>query len=141
MENLEFLKQISIWQVLVVVLAIDKIYHWVSVRYRESYNIARRHEERRDKITHLEEEVSSLKESVQNISASITLNNECNKNQIKSMLVEMYNTHTTIGWIDYYSLDSAERLFDSYKLLGGNSFVEDLMKALRELPLNNPSTQ
>ena len=38
------------------------------------------------------------------------------------------------GTIDAYSLDCIERLYDRYVSEGGNTYVKELMKDLRELP-------
>ena len=61
------------------------------------------------------------------------------KDNIKSYITKEHHIFVyQKGWIDDYSLDCIERRFQHYKDEGGNSFVEDLMNELRELPKRPP---
>lgn len=53
---------------------------------------------------------------------------------IKSDIVKQYNVFINQGWIDPFSLDAIEKRFQHYQEEGGNSYVENLVEKLRQLP-------
>lgn len=56
------------------------------------------------------------------------------KDAIKSFIVKEHHHFIEEGWIDDFSLDTIERRYTHYKEEGGNSYIHDLIKDLRELP-------
>ena len=138
MEGLEFLKEVSVWQLLLFILAVDKVFGWIKTKYKEGYKNTAQKEEHERKISELENSVSEIKNLVSELTTSIEISNESNRNQIKTTIVKEYNYFTRQGWIDNYSLDCIERLYDSYRKLNGNSYIKDLMVKIRELPNQEP---
>ena len=54
---------------------------------------------------------------------------------IKDRIVQAHDYFCGKGSIGKYSLSTLEELFEMYKQLGGNSFVESLMHEIRELDI------
>ena len=60
---------------------------------------------------------------------------ESDKESIKAYITERHHFFVQERkWIDYHSMDCLERRFAIYEKEHGNSFVEDLMNDLRQLP-------
>ena len=57
---------------------------------------------------------------------------------IKSDIVKQYNLFINQEWIDPFSLDAIEKRFQHYQEEGGNSYVENLVEKLRQLPNTPP---
>lgn len=53
---------------------------------------------------------------------------------IKSDLVKQYHYFMGKQWIDDFSLDVVEKRFARYKAEGGNTYIENLVEKLRQLP-------
>jgi hypothetical protein len=78
---------------------------------------------------------ASIEEKLKDHDKKIDLLIEDSRNNNKSWLVQQYHYFTEVkGYIDDFSLDSAEQRFHSYIAEGGNSYVELLMNELRKLP-------
>lgn len=54
-----------------------------------------------------------------------------NRAIIKQKIVAIYRRAVREGKTTYLELENAERLFESYKELQGNSYIDDLMIRLR----------
>ena len=95
-----------------------------------------------DKFAKYEEEIKALKEnqekmseSINRLSANVELLIDSDKDDIKSFITKEYHYFVEQkGWIDKFSFDCIEKRFNHYKDEGGNSFIEDLMNELRQLP-------
>lgn len=95
-----------------------------------------------DKFAKYEEEIKALKEnqekmseSINKLSANVELLIDSDKDDIKSFITKEYHYFVEQkGWIDKFSFDCIEKRFNHYKDEGGNSFIEDLMSELRQLP-------
>lgn len=74
------------------------------------------------------EEIKALKTSMQSLI-------ESDKDDIKSWITSQHHYFCyELKHIDDYSLDCLEKRYAHYKAEGGNSFVEDLMEEMRNLP-------
>ena len=61
---------------------------------------------------------------------------ECNRNQNKSRIVEIYQTASLRSYITPMELDTVNRLADSYFKLGGNHYVHALVRRMNdEMPI------
>lgn len=58
---------------------------------------------------------------------------------IRQNIIDVHAGYTERGNIPFYALESCEKLYEAYKLSGGNSFVHELMKDIRELPVTKGS--
>lgn len=64
---------------------------------------------------------------------------ESDKDDIKSWITEKHHFYCfEKKWIDDYSMDCIEKRYGHYKDEGGNSFIEELMNELRNLPKMPP---
>ena len=64
---------------------------------------------------------------------------ESDKDDIKSWITEKHHFYCyERKWIDDYSMDCIEKRYGHYKDEGGNSFIEELMNELRNLPKTPP---
>lgn len=95
-----------------------------------------------DKFAKYEEEIKALKEnqekmseSINKLSENVELLIDSDKDDIKSFITKEYHYFVEQkGWIDKFSFDCIEKRFNHYRDEGGNSFIEDLMNELRQLP-------
>lgn len=80
-------------------------------------------------------EISNVALQVSSLTNKIDLLVESDKDDIKAFITREYHYFCEQkGWIDDYSMDCIEKRYDHYVEEKGNSFVEQLMTALRMLP-------
>lgn len=120
-----------------------KAIDWLRARFRKSY----------DEENTLKEEVEDLNKSyekkekvvdegfakvnarIDKICDLVDMLVESDKESIKAYITERHHFFVRERkWIDYHSMDCLERRFAIYEREHGNSFVEDLMNDLRQLP-------
>lgn len=58
---------------------------------------------------------------------------------IRQDIIDSHARYTERGSIPFYSLENAEKLYKAYEELGGNSFASELMRDIRELPVQRGS--
>ena len=58
---------------------------------------------------------------------------ESNRNQLKASIVDRYENATERGYITCIELETANRMYDSYKQLGGNHYVKALMGQMNSM--------
>ena len=56
---------------------------------------------------------------------------------LRYSLVEAHYNYVKYGKINRYALDAAEDQYKAYHDLGGNGFIENVMKEIRALPIVN----
>lgn len=90
-------------------------------------------------MSDLTAEQSNIKTEVKDMKKDINILKDSNKNDIKAWLTEKHHYFCyEKGWIDYYSMSCCEDRYHDYKVSGGNTFVDELMKDLRALPKEPP---
>ena len=52
---------------------------------------------------------------------------------LKGLIISAHGTYTQLGKIDTHVLSTLEDIYDEYKELGGNHFVENLMEDIKNL--------
>ena len=52
---------------------------------------------------------------------------------LKGLIISAHGTYTQLGKIDTHVLSTLEDIYDEYKELGGNHFVENLMEDIKSL--------
>ena len=58
---------------------------------------------------------------------------------IKGWIVEQYHKfYNEQGWIDAFSAETIDRRFNDYKKEGGNSYIQELVDRLHDLPMDPP---
>jgi len=81
------------------------------------------------------DETKEIKDDLSKLNTNISLLLESNRDIIKTTLTEKHHYYYyNKKWIDDYSLECCEKLFQHYKQEGGNSFIEHFMEDLRSLP-------
>ena len=87
----------------------------------------------------LKENQGQLQNTLTNLMEKVNLLIDSDKDDIKSFITERHHHFCyQEQWIDDYSLDCIEKRYKHYTDEGGNSFIEDLMEELRELPKQPP---
>lgn len=93
-----------------------------------------------NKLDKLEKSISERDKQIALVSDTIDLLVESDKDDIKGWIVERYHHFMAQEWIDDFSMDVIEKRFTHYQILGGNSYVETLVKQIRQLPRTPKST-
>ena len=87
----------------------------------------------------LRSQISGIATQVSNLSGKIDLLIESDKDDIKAFITREYHYFCEQkGWIDDYSMDCIERRYNHYLEEKGNSFIAQLMEAIRALPRKKP---
>lgn len=87
----------------------------------------------------LKDNQGQLQDTLTNLMEKVNLLIDSDKDDIKSFITERHHHFCyQEQWIDDYSLDCIEKRYKHYTDEGGNSFIEDLMEELRELPKQPP---
>lgn len=53
---------------------------------------------------------------------------------LRSSITSKYYVYSELGEIPYYEKENIDRMFEQYKLMGGNSYVETIVKEINHLP-------
>ena len=89
--------------------------------------MAEKHNQTMERLDKMESQVQDLIES--------------DKNDIRAWIVEQYHIfYVNKGWIDAFSADTIEKRYGDYKKEGGNSYIEELVRRLRSLPMDPQSS-
>lgn len=92
-------------------------------------------------IQKLEKNQAEMMTAMEELSNKIDALIDSDKDDIKSFLVKEHHYFCyQRGWIDDYSLDCCEKRYKHYVQDGGNSFIEDMMNEIRDLPKQPPQT-
>lgn len=90
-------------------------------------------------IENLQEQIGGVATQVSKLTDKIDLLIESDKDDIKAFITREYHYFCEQkGWIDDYSMDCIEKRYDHYVEEKGNSFIQQLMSALRALPRKPP---
>lgn len=92
-------------------------------------------QELKDSVNSIAEDISGIKVSLVKLSSQVDTLTESDKDDIKAFITREYHYFVEqVGWIDDYSMDCLEKRYAHYVAYRGNTFVGELMKALRALP-------
>ena len=92
-------------------------------------------------IQKLEKNQDEMMATMEKLSNKIDALIDSDKDDIKSFLVKEHHYFCyQRGWVDDYSLDCCEKRYKHYVQEGGNSFIEDMMNEIRNLPKQPPQT-
>lgn len=92
-------------------------------------------EESSKRMGDITKQQNKMMEEILRLKTAINLLVDSDKDDIKSWITAQHHHFCyDLKYIDDYSLDCIERRYSHYKDEGGNSFIGDLMKELRELP-------
>lgn len=119
-----------------------KAIDWLRARFRKSYDEENILKEEVEDLNKFYEEKKVVDDGFAKVNARIdsicdlvNMLVESDKESIKAYITERHHFFVQERkWIDYHSMDCLERRFAIYEKEHGNSFVEDLMNDLRQLP-------
>lgn len=150
---LELLENFSLVQILVIgvliFLAIKEVWEfvdWAISKLRKRDTNIKEEQDEKDKmekrVTKLETgqtevltAISNLTNNVDSLSENVDLLISSDRDAIKAFITSQHH-HLCYEqkWIDDYTLDCIEKRFDHYVEEHGNSFIEQLMGEIRNLP-------
>lgn len=119
---------------------------WALERIKKAMNAQTQEERNRqaleEKIERNEQSILAVskkqedtKKDINNLAKSVDLLIQSDKDSIKAYIAKEHHYYCyEQKWIDDYTLDCIEKRYDHYIDEGGNSFIEDLMVDLRDLP-------
>ena len=91
-------------------------------------------ETQEDLRTIIKEEILPMDKKVDSISKKITLLTEGTLSGLRNDILKCYYDCVRKGYRNDYDYTNMHDLFDAYKGLNGNSFVQDIIKRFDELP-------
>lgn len=122
--------------------AVDRIkrsFHKENQKEKEMQTLEEKIERNEQKIMEVSEKQLENKEALDKVAKSVDLLIQSDKDSIKSYITKEHHYYCyKQKWIDDYTLDCIEKRYSHYREEGGNSFIEDLMEELRELPKQPP---
>ena len=149
---MSLLEQFSIVQILTFIVLLAAaikgtitFFDWALVKMKEKVHKDEKPETLEHKLdvmeqTHcqhidaLKEKDEELQGKLGDLTDKIDLLIDSDKDDIKAWITEQYYLFKEKGYIDSYSLDCIEHRYSHYKKENGNSFIETLMKEIRQLP-------
>lgn len=54
---------------------------------------------------------------------------------LRSNITSKYYVYSELGEIPYYEKENIDKMFEQYKMMGGNSYVETIVREINSLPL------
>ena len=103
------------------------------VKISRDKDFKKRQQEQENK--EIKSDYEELKQQLSDITRIVAILIDSDKDDIKSWITEKHHYFCyEKGYIDDYSLDCMEKRFKHYQDENGNSFVEDLMRDVRNLP-------
>lgn len=119
---------------------IKKIFNINYYKINEKEELKRRLQKGSQTMLTLEKNQQNTDKILQNLATKIDMLIDSDKDAIKSFITEKHHYYCyKVGYIDDFSLDCIEKRFKHYSDQGGNSFIENFMKELRELPIKQPT--
>ena len=89
----------------------------------------------KQEVERLEKKQKDMIDKLKELAEKVDILVQSDKDSIKSYITKEHHFYCyEKKWIDDYSLDCIERRFAHYVKEGGNSFIEELMEELRDLP-------
>ena len=139
---IDLLKTFSIQQIIIFIvllaLAIKGVVSFIDWLKNKNNEVAKKTQTSVQIIEDIEkheQEIDEINSSIKDLTKKIDILIDSDKDAIKAYITKEHHYFCyERGWIDDYSLDCIEKRYEHYEAQGGNSFIEDLMKDLRDLP-------
>ena len=90
--------------------------------------------EKEEELSEIVSQISEMQISIKTINDNLQMLISSDRDAIKAWLTQQHHRFTEKGFIDYYSFDCISKRYDHYKEEGGNTFVDDLMEDINNLP-------
>lgn len=85
-------------------------------------------------IVSLKDDVKNIQDSIKNLNDKIEMLISSDRDSIKAWITAQHHYFMEKGTIDYYSFDCISRRYAHYKEQGGNTFIDDIMEDINNLP-------
>ena len=114
---------------------LKKVFNKEAQSEKERENLEKQIQELKELNEKISYDQTELQRLLKEMQEDISLLKESDKEGIKDYLVKEHHFFCyQQKWIDVYSLERLEKRFSYYSAEGGNSFIENFMEELRELP-------
>lgn len=139
---IDLLKNFSLEQIILFLILLGlaikglvSFFDWAVERNKKSAMKMNKPIQLENNIEHNAKEIEDTKKAIEQLANQIDLLVQSDKDSIKTFITQQHH-HFCYGegWIDDYSMDCIEKRYGHYKKEGGNSFIDDLMQDLRDLP-------
>lgn len=111
---------------------------WAKVRTRQAIEETDKPKKLTIYIAKHQQELKEIKQELDSLKELISLLIASDRDDIKYSITKDYHYfYNELGYIDDYSLDCLEKKYSHYQDEGGNSFIQQLMQKLRNLPRRN----
>lgn len=87
-----------------------------------------------EEIVSLKKDVKGIQFSIQDLNKKIEMLISSDRDSIKAWLTAQHRYFMEKGTIDYYSFDCISKRYAHYKEQGGNTFIDDIMEDINNLP-------
>lgn len=129
----------------ITIKGVIELIDWFSSRSKNKY---KKETEKDNEIDSLNKDIQCCQLQIQEIKSQqaenlktfaeamkkIDLLIESDKDSIKTIITDKYHYYIKQEWIDNYSMECLEKMFEHYEAEGGNSFIHNLMEDIRKLP-------
>lgn len=144
---LELFKNYSIDEIIMFILlwaiaikGIIDLYDWFKIRFRKPIDKENNEKEKEQeilgKIINHEKQISACKDCLNEITKSVKILIESDKDDIKAWITEKHHYFCyELGYIDDYNLQCIEARYKHYKEEDGNTFIDGFMEDIRVLPV------
>ena len=85
-------------------------------------------------IVVLQQDMKQIQQAIKNLNDKIEMLISSDRDSIKAWLTAQHHYFMEKGTIDYYSFDCISRRYAHYKEQGGNTFIDDIMEDINNLP-------
>ena len=72
---------------------------------------------------------------IKNYKEKDTRQEEALKCLLRSNITSKYYVYSELGEIPYYEKENIDRMFEQYKMMGGNSYVDTIVREINNLPI------
>ena len=98
----------------------------------EKFNTVLKQKEQQ--LSEMASQIEEIQSCINNINMNLQMLIASDKDAIKAWLTSQHHHFMEKGAIDYYSFDCISRRYQHYKEEGGNTFIDDLMEDINNLP-------
>lgn len=121
---------------------IKKVFNKQSKEEKEKEDVYNKIENQKNEISKLVKNQDNIFNQLKDLQKSIDLLISSDKDSIKAYITREHHYFCyQKKWVDDYSLDCLQRRFEHYKKEKGNSFVEELMNDIKDLPRIPPDNE
>lgn len=91
-------------------------------------------QEQDEEIVEIKEDILEIQQAIEKLNKNIEMLISSDRDSIKAWLTAQHHYFMEKGTIDYYSFDCISKRYQHYKEEGGNTFIDDIMEDINNLP-------